>query len=201
MREVKILLMAGVITLLFAKCDSKQIIYNFKEDTFVYNKDSLPYGQKRILAESRVSFLTYEFKEGKEPFKIYVRFNGLLPRVSTLEEISLVVSQKNEKGEVTVVEPKELKGFQAEYTNGSAVVSVPLNNKDIFSQVNWKEADWGEYTSNANVDLNGTFVFELSEYPDQLLMKFVIKWKDSEKSFETTLTKTDYVGPKFNPKF
>lgn len=201
MRKVKFFLMAGVITFLFVQCGSKQIIYSFKEDKFVYDRDSLPYGQKKILVESWASFSTYEFKEGKEPFKIYVRFNGLLPKVSTIEKISLQLSQKNNKGEVEFIEPKELKDFQAEYTNGSAVVSVPLKNEHISSQVNWKAADWGEYTSNANIDINGTFGFELKECTDQLLMRFVIKWKDSEKSFETTLTKGDYVGPKLNPKF
>lgn len=201
MRELKFLLCTSVIALVFVSCGSKQIVYNFKEGKFVYDRDSLPYGQKKIMAESAASFSTYEFKEGKGPVKIHVNFNGLLPKISTIEKISLELTQKNAKGETITLQPKELKEFQAEYSNGRTIIQTPLKNENISSQVNWKEADWGEYTKNANVNLTGTFVFEPEECTDQLLMKFVIKWKDSEKNFETTLTKTDYEGPKFNPKF
>jgi hypothetical protein len=186
---------------LFSNCGSKQVVYAFAEDKFVYQKDSLPYGEQKIVMESSASFLTFEFKEGSEPLQISVRFNGLMPNINTIEKISLELEQKNEKGEMIMVQPKDLKEFKVEYTTGKAMMSLPIKNEHISSQVNWREADWGEYTKNNSVDFVGTFVFEPKEFPPTMLMKFKINFKDSEKQFETTLTKGDYVGRKFNPKF
>jgi len=185
----------------FTNCGSKKVVYTLAEDQYVYQRDSLPYGNKKILAESFASFLTYEFIEGKEPLKFHVRLNGLMPRINSIESISLELEQKNQKGEVLTVEPKELKEFKVEYSNGQTIISLPVKNERIGTQVNWQEANWGEYTQNNSVSFIGTFAFELSDFPSTMLMRFKIKWKDGEKQFETTLTKGDYVGQKLNPKF
>lgn len=182
-------------------CGATKVVYTMAEDQFVYQRDSLPYGEQKILAESFASFLTYEFNEGNEPLQIYVRLNGLMPWINTIEHISLELEQKNEKGEMITVKPKELKEFKVEYSNGNTILSLPIKNEHIGAQVNWKEADWGEYTKNNSVGFNGTFVFEPTKYPATMLMKFKIVWKEGEKQFETTLTKGDYVGRKLNPKF
>lgn len=189
------------ITVCFWQCGSNEIVYSFAEKRFVFETDSVEYGTKYIQQASSASFLTYEFKPSKGPLQIYVRFNGLMPWINSIENIDLVLFQKNEKGELVKIEAKELKEFKAEYSNGQTIVMTPLKNEHISDQVNFKEADWGEYTKNSNINFVGTFVYDLEKYPDQLLMKFKIKWKEKEKEFETTMTRAEYKGPKFNPKY
>jgi hypothetical protein len=190
-----------LIAFAFTNCGSGKVVYAMAEEQFVYERDSLPYGDQKILTESLASFSTYEFKEGREPLGIYVRFNGLMPRINTIEKVSLELQYKNEKGEMITVQPKAFEDLKVEYSKERAVVSLPIKNEHIWSQVKWREADWGEYTKNNSIDFMGTFLFELEDHPPTMLMKFKIAWKEAEKQFETTLTRGDYVGPKFNPKF
>jgi hypothetical protein len=190
-----------LLVLCFSNCGSKKTVYSLAEDQFVFDSDSIPYGQKKILVESSASFLTFEFSENSEPLKIHLRFHGIMPGINTIEKIHLELLQKNEKGEIIKVQAKELKEFKVEYSNGRSIISLPIKNEAISSQVNWKEADWGEYTKNNSVDFVGTYIFELEEYPQNLIMSFKMTWKDREKLFETTLTKGEYKGPKINPKF
>ncbi len=183
------------IAICFWQCGSNQIVYSLAEAEFVFAKDSIEYGSKYIQQESSASFSTYEFKEAKGPLQIHVTMNGLMPWINSVESIDLDLFQKNEKGELVKIEAVELKEFKAEYSNGQTIVTTAIKNEHMGDQVNWKEADWGEYTKNSNVNFVGTFVYDLEEYPDQLRMKFKIKWKEKEKEFETTMTRSDYVGP------
>jgi hypothetical protein len=193
---------AGFLFMLgFSNCGPNKVVYTIAEDKFIYDRDSLPYGRQKILQESFVSFSTYEFKEGKEPLKFYIRLNGIMPKINSIEKISLELLQKNEKGQTIAILPRELQEFKVEYSNGKSIISLPVKNEHIGEQVNWREADWGEYTKNNSVVFVGTFVFEPIEFSPTMIMKFKIIWQDGEKKFETTLTKGDYVGPKLNPKF
>ncbi|MDZ4665848.1 MAG: hypothetical protein SGJ15_13295 [Bacteroidota bacterium] len=189
------------LALSFSNCGSNKVIYAIAEDHFVFERDSIPYGNNKLLKESSASFLTYEFDNKKGPLKIYVRFDGMMPNINTIESIDLELIQKNDKGEIVKLHAKELSEFKVEYSNGRSIVSLPIRNEHICSQVNWKEANWGEYTQNSSVGFVGTFIFELEEYPTNLMLSFKINWKNREKQFETTLTKEVYVGPKFNPKY
>jgi hypothetical protein len=185
----------------FSICGSNKIIYAIAEDRYAYDRDSIPYGKQKMLQESFVSFSTYEFKEGKEPLKLYVQLNGIMPKINSIENISLELQQKNKKDETTTIFPKELREFKVEYSNGRSIVSLPVKNEHIGGQINWKEANWGEYTENNSVNFAGTFLFEPIEFPPTMIMKFKIVSREGEKQFETTLTKSEYVGPKLNPKF
>ncbi len=189
------------LALLLTNCGSKEVTYAIAEDKFVFERDSLPYGEQKMLQESFASFLTYEFKEGSDPLKIYVSVNEIMPNVNNIKDVNLQLDYKNEKGEIKSFLPDELKEFKVEYSNGRAILSLPIENRNIASQINWQEADWGEYTRNNYVNLIGTFIFRQKEFPPNMTLKFKITWKDREKQFETTLTKGDYVGPKINPKF
>lgn len=190
-----------LLALILTNCGSNKVIYTMAEERFVFDRDSLPYGKQKILAESSASFLTYEFNEGKDPLKVYVRFHGIMPAINTIEDVTLQLSYKNDRGETVTFLPDDLKEFKVEYSNGRSIVSLPIKNKNISGQVNWKEADWGEYTQNSSVDFSGTFIFKQKEFPVNMIMKFEMTWKDSQKQFETTLTKGDYSSPKINPKF
>src|ERR1041385_736273 len=120
----------------FINCGGNKVVYKMAEQQFVFQRDSLPYGEQKILSESVVSFVTYEFKEGAEPLKIYVRFNSLMPGINSIDAISLELQEKNEKGETITVKPKELQEFKVEYSNGRTIVSTALKNDHIGSQIN-----------------------------------------------------------------
>ena len=96
------------VALCFGQC-SNEIVYSFAEPEFVFATDSLAYGKKYIVQRSSASFSTYEFAESKGPLQISVRFNGLMPWINSIENIDLVLFQKNEKGELVKIEAKELK--------------------------------------------------------------------------------------------
>src|SRR5437868_5702148 len=124
--SIALLLMLG-----FFNCGSNKVVYAMAEDKFIYGRDSLSYGRQKIVQESFASFSTYGFKEGKEQLKINVQLNGTMPKINSIEQISLELLQKNEKGEVVIVLPRELQEFKVEYSNGRSILSLPVKNEHI----------------------------------------------------------------------
>ena len=156
---------------------------------------------------STLMFNSFDFKIGKKTIELNYAFHEKPIGGEKLQSIAAVIYSKDEKGEFQELKSTskiEYEFFDGKYSVKKSIASTELINKVI----NWKEVKYEyeflnvKYIKEDNKILfNGTTTCVDYNYPETIKLILTLKWEDETKVVEKILTKHDYKGPKFNPKF
>lgn len=200
-----ILILSGI---LFVKCSflNKKIIYVFENNQKTFEFQTT---DSDTVLRKAIDFTTMEINTSKkEPVFFHFIFSESTPNVQKLNSIRLSLFGKNDKGEF--YELPSISDLKIEYYDGKSIVTREFKNDTslLHTLVDWKAVHYTydflgkEYVKATNtVTFTYTYHFMADEYPETIKLVSELEWENGKRQKELFLHKTEYKGPKLNPKY